>query len=172
MLATHVLLKTALDNGQLEQTEREIFSLGQVITKNRDLRNFLTDSRTAAVEERVAFFNRLVASQVSDLSLRLVDAVIEKATPGHLSADVRALLDSAAQLRSQGTATVYSAVPLSPAQTQRLTQILAAQAGREVLVNVVVDPSLVGGLRIQRGDVMMDGTVSTRADEIRRKLAS
>lgn len=172
MLATHVLLKTALDNGQLEQTEREIFSLGQVITKNRDLRNFLTDSRTAAVEERVAFFNHLVASQVSDLSLRLVDAVIEKATPGHLSADVRALLDSAAQLRSQGTATVYSAVPLSPAQTQRLTQILAAQAGREVLVNVVVDPSLVGGLRIQRGDVMMDGTVSTRADEIRRKLAS
>jgi ATP synthase F1, delta subunit len=63
-------------------------------------------------------------------------------------------------------------VPLSPAQTQRLTQILAAQAGREVLVNVVVDPTLVGGLRIQRGDVMMDGTVSTRADEIRRKLAS
>ena len=48
MLATHVLLKTALDNGQLEQTEREIFSLSQVITKNRDLRNFLTDSRPAA----------------------------------------------------------------------------------------------------------------------------
>ena len=63
-------------------------------------------------------------------------------------------------------------MPLSPAQTQRLTQILAAQAGREVLVNVVVDPSLVGGLRIQRGDVMRDGTVSTRADEIRRKLAN
>lgn len=172
LLGKHVLLKTAQDNGKLDQVERDIFAMGQVIAKNRDLRNFLTDRHAAPATKRIAAFNKLIGSQVDALALRLVDAVIERALPGRINADIRALLDSAAQLRSRTMATIYAAKPLSEAQHARLVSLLSKQAGHDVVVNVVIDPLVVGGLKIQRGDVVMDGAVSTKAEQFRRQLAS
>lgn len=172
ILGKHVLLKTAQDNGKLDDVERDIFAMGQVIGKNRELRNFLTDSHRAPANERIETFNKLIGEKVEPLALRLVDAVIERALPGHLGADIRALLDSAAQLRSRAMATIYTATPLSDTQQSRLVNLLSKRAGHDVVVNVVVDPSLIGGVKIRRGDVVVDGAVSTRAAEFRRKLAS
>lgn len=172
MLAKHVLLKTALDTGQLDEVERDIFAMGQVIAKHRELRNFLTDSHRAPVEKRLETFNSLVGKGVNALALRLLDAVIEKALPGRLASDIRALLDSAAQIRSHGMATVFTAVELTDTQQSRLIALLSKQAGHDVEVNVVVDPDIVGGLKVQYGDTVMDGALTTRATEIKRKLAS
>lgn len=172
LLGKHVLLKTASDNGKLDAVERDIFAMGQVIAKNRDLRNFLTDSHAAPVEKRIEAFHKLLGAQVDSLSLRLVDAVIERALPGRLNADIRALLDSAAQMRARTMATIYAATPLSEAQQSRLANLLSKQAGHEVVVNIVIDPHIVGGLKIRRGDVVMDGAVSTKAEQFRRQLAS
>lgn len=172
MLGKHVLLKTAQDQGKLDQVEKDIFAMLQVISKNRELRNFLTDAHRATVSERVETFDRLVGKQVEPLSLRLVDAVIERALPGRLVSDIRALLDSAAQLRSRAMATVFTAVPLTDTQQARLVNLLSKRAGYDVVVNIVVDPSIIGGLKIRRGDVVVDGAVATRAEQFRRKLAS
>lgn len=172
LLANHVLLKTAQDNDQLEDVERDIFAMSQVVAKNRDLRNFLTDNHRAPLDQRLETFNSLVASGVTPLALRLVNAVIAKAAPGRLTADFRALLDSAARMRQRGMATIYTATPLSETQHSRLVQLLSARNGEQVEVNVVVDPNLVGGMKIVQGDTVMDGAVKSRAEQFRRKLAS
>lgn len=172
LLANHVLLKTAQDNGQLEDVERDIFAMSQVVSKNRDLRNFLTDNHRAPLDQRLETFNSLVGSGVKPLALRLVNAVIAKAAPGRLASDLRALLDSAARMRQRGMATVYTATPLSETQQSRLIQLLSARSGEQVEVNVVIDPNLVGGIKIVQGDTVMDGAVKSRAEQFRRKLAS
>lgn len=172
LVAKHVLLKTAQDNGALETVEKDIFAMGQVISSNRDLRNFLTDSHRAPLDKRLETFNSLVGNEVDPLALRLVDAVIAQASPGHLAADIRALLDSAAKLRQRGIATIYTAVPLSDTQKARLTQLLSKRSGEEIAVNVVVDPDIIGGMKIVQGDTVMDGAVKTRTEQFRRKLAS
>lgn len=172
LLGKHILLKTASDNGKLDEVERDVFAMGQVIAKNRDLRNFLTDRHRAPTAQRIAAFNKLIGSQVDVLALRLVNAVIERALPGRINADIRAVLESAAQMRSRTMATIYAAKPLSETQHARLVNLLSKQAGHDVVVNVVIDPFMVGGLKIQRGDIVMDGAVSTKAEQFRRQLAS
>ena len=42
---------------------------------------------------------------------------------------------------------------------------------REIHLNVVVDPDVIGGIRVEIGDDVIDGTVSSRLDEARRRLA-
>ena len=101
-----------------------------------------------------------------------MNAVIAKAAPGRLASDLRALLDSAARMRQRGMATVYTATPLSETQRSRLIQLLSARSGEQVEVNVVIDPNLVGGIKIVQGDTVMDGAVKSRAEQFRRKLAS
>ncbi len=69
-------------------------------------------------------------------------------------------------------ATVTAAKPLSAAQQQRLAAGLTSSYGRPVRINLVLDPSVVGGLHVQVGDEVIDGTVSTRLASLRRSLAS
>jgi F-type H+-transporting ATPase subunit delta len=48
---------------------------------------------------------------------------------------------------------------------------LERQYGRPVHLNIVVDPDVIGGIRVEIGDDVIDGTVSSRLDDARRKIA-
>ncbi len=52
-----------------------------------------------------------------------------------------------------------------------LEERLAAAYGRKIVVNQVIDPALIGGVRITIGDDVIDGTVRTRLDDLRLRLA-
>jgi F-type H+-transporting ATPase subunit delta len=77
----------------------------------------------------------------------------------------------AASVNDERVAEVRVAQPLAEADRVRLEQALSRQYGREVHLNVVVDPTLLGGMRVAIGDDVIDGTVVARLDHARRKLA-
>jgi F-type H+-transporting ATPase subunit delta len=67
---------------------------------------------------------------------------------------------------------VRSARPLTDAQRRRLSAELRQIYGRDVQLNVVVDGGVVGGISVQVGDEVVDGTIIARLDEAKRRLAS
>ena len=77
----------------------------------------------------------------------------------------------AATLHGQRVATVRVAHPLSDAEQERLTDALSRQYDRPIHLNTVVDPEVLGGIRVEIGDDVIDGTVASRLDDARRKLA-
>jgi F-type H+-transporting ATPase subunit delta len=60
---------------------------------------------------------------------------------------------------------------LTETQASRLQAGLDALYGRELKVNVNVDPALIGGIRVQVGDEVLDASVIARLTELRRQLA-
>ena len=81
-------------------------------------------------------------------------------------------LELAADALDEAVATVHTARELTSSEKERLVAALTKQYGSEVQLHVVVDPDLVGGMRIQIRDDVIDGTVSGRLDDAGRKLAS
>ena len=77
----------------------------------------------------------------------------------------------AASVHGQRVATVRVAHPLSDADRQRLTDALSRQYDRQIHLNVVVDPDVLGGIKVEVGDDVIDGTVANRLDDARRSLA-
>ena len=69
-------------------------------------------------------------------------------------------------------ATVITAAPISDAQLERLRAGLSATYGRDLQLNQVIDPAIIGGIRVQIGDDVIDGSVSTRINDLRLRLAS
>ncbi|WP_449386623.1 F0F1 ATP synthase subunit delta [Cellulomonas soli] len=65
-----------------------------------------------------------------------------------------------------------SAQPLTDTQAERLGRILEQAYGRAVQVNVIVDPDVLGGLRVQVGAQVVDSTMLSRLADARRRLAS
>ena len=76
-----------------------------------------------------------------------------------------------ADQRGYDVATVTSAVPLTDDQLARLEQSLGVTAGRRIRFDSIVDPSVLGGVRVQIGDDVIDGSVASRLNDLRQKLA-
>jgi F-type H+-transporting ATPase subunit delta len=76
----------------------------------------------------------------------------------------------AAETQGETVATVRVARPLADADQQRLTGLLSSQYDATVHLNVVVDPEVLGGLRVEIGDEVIDGTIASRLDDARRRL--
>ncbi len=68
-------------------------------------------------------------------------------------------------------ATAITAVPLGGDESRRLEADLARKLGREVRLESRVDPAIIGGLVLRMGDRVIDASVSTRLQQLRRKLA-
>jgi len=68
-------------------------------------------------------------------------------------------------------ATVTTAVELSTDDRENLRQQLSERLGKEVRVTAAVDPSIIGGLMLQYGDHLIDASLATRLQQLRRRLA-
>ena len=90
---------------------------------------------------------------------------------GTVEAALEEFLQLAAAALSESVATVHTARELSADEQTRLTAALAKQYGQEIQLHVVVDPELIGGLRVEIGDDVIDGTVVSRLDDARRRIA-
>ena len=64
-----------------------------------------------------------------------------------------------------------TAKPLDAAHAERLERGLSQQFGRDLRINQVIDPAVIGGLRVQIGDEVIDGTVATKLSLLRLQLA-
>jgi F-type H+-transporting ATPase subunit delta len=78
----------------------------------------------------------------------------------------------AADYQQRVLATVRTAIPLTSDEQERLSAELHRIYSRDVHLNVVVDPALLGGVRVELGDDIMDGTVVARLQDARRKMTS
>lgn len=68
-------------------------------------------------------------------------------------------------------ALVTSAVELSAEERRDVTDRLSKKLGAEVTIQPVVDRAILGGLKVQYGDHLIDATLATRLQQLRRRLA-
>ncbi|MBC7291812.1 MAG: F0F1 ATP synthase subunit delta [Actinotalea sp.] len=170
-LAVVSVLAGAESEGSLERVEDELFRLERVLVDQRELRQALTDRRAAAPQRRALVHDLLGAGRVHEGTLRLVERVAVAPRGRSVASWIGMVLAVAAARREVLMAEITSAVPLTAAQVQRLTEILERAYGRPTTVQVAVEPGVIGGIRVQVGSELVDATVLARLDDVRRRLA-
>lgn len=169
-LAIDSMLASASATDSLEQVEEEVFRVGRLLAANRDLRLALADS-AIGMPRRQELLRTVFADKVSPATAQLLDRSLSSVRHASLTAALNEIGELAAHRRRRLVAIVTAASPLTTAQRDRLADILARSYGRKVQVNVAVEPDVLGGLKIQIGDDVMDGTTVARLDDARRRLA-
>jgi F-type H+-transporting ATPase subunit delta len=169
-LATEAMVLAAEADDSLDDLEDELFRFGRVVAAQPDLRAALADPALPEEGKR-ELLGTLLNGKVTAVTLALINQMVAhpRGRPLTLALDICA--DIAARRRQQLIAVVRSAIELSASQRRRLAGALESAYGHNVHLNVVLDPSVVGGLSIQIGDELIDGTAATRLAEVRRKLA-
>jgi F-type H+-transporting ATPase subunit delta len=170
LLAIDAVVIAAEQDGDLESLEDELFRFERTVDGNRDLRDALTDRRGTSAA-KADLVSTLLQGKATAATVRLARQALLAPRGRRLTASLELYLAEAAARREQAVAHATVAVPLSAAQHDRLVKALAAMFERPVQLNVDVDPSIVGGIRVEVGDEIVDGSVLGRLDEARRRLA-
>lgn len=170
-LANTADLTAAQKSGTLDDVEDELFRFGRIVSSNIELRTALTDRRAAA-SAKVDLLHRLLGGRAKPATERLVTRLATAPRGRSLEAGLESLSRLAADRRDRVVAVVTSAVPLSDTQKQRLGATLAKLYGRRMHLNLDVDPEVVGGIRVQVGDEVINGSLADRLDEAARRMAS
>lgn len=163
------VFELAQEEKVVETWSRRLLVLREVLEDPR-LRGVL-DNPAIAVEEKQALIEKLEIARLGREGENLAKLLIANHRThviGGLVEEFERLADEAAG-RVRATAT--AAVELSDGDRRRLAGELSAKLGREVRVDIQVDPSILGGLVLQFGDRLIDASLATRLQELRRRLA-
>jgi F-type H+-transporting ATPase subunit delta len=160
---------------ELATEEGHVEEWGRRLTKVRDL---LSDSKVAAVLTNptipVAKRMALISAAPHELDLEatnLARLLIESNRVGEVGGvaeEFQALADESA---GRVHAVVTTAVELAPAERDQLADQLSKRLGKEVRIEVVVDKRILGGLKLQYGDRLIDASLATKLQQLRRRLA-
>ena len=155
--------------GDLDALESELFEIGRLVRSDVELRGVISD-RSVAADAKSSLLTTLLSGKVTPSALALaVQAAGARA--GSFEKTLTGFGVVAADRRNRLVAEVRVAQSLDDAQATRLAAALGAKYGRDVHLNVVIDPSIVGGIAVSLGDDVVDGTMSTRLETARRQLA-
>jgi F-type H+-transporting ATPase subunit delta len=163
------LFEIARAEGTIDEVEDELFRLARTLESNDALRDALTDERIP-VARREGIVEDLLGSKVTNTTVQLVSMVVAGGRGRDLPAIIDKLVQRASGAKQLEVAEVRSAVALSDDQKARLKAALTNATGKELNLKVVVDPSVLGGLVATVGDMVIDGSVRTRLDNVKSRL--
>ncbi|GAA1689994.1 F0F1 ATP synthase subunit delta [Microbacterium sediminicola] len=153
-----------------EDVEAELFEFSRVVAANPELELAL-GSRLGVASAKGALVEKILDGRSGEAAVLIAASLVqhprERRVRQLLSRAIRIVADE----RGRAVATVTAAAPLSAAQAARLTDLLSRRYGTQVSLNIVVDPTVVGGLRVQIADDVIDMSVSSRLADLRQRLA-
>ena len=158
---------------ELAQQEGKVEEWGRNLEQVREV---MSDSRVAAVltnptittEQRMALVSDLFDRETTNLARLVIESNRVREMAG-IEREYERLADEAA---GRVSATVTTAVELTPADRDRVADELSRRLGKEIRMHVVVDAGILGGLKLQYGDHLVDASVATRLQQLRRRLAA
>jgi F-type H+-transporting ATPase subunit delta len=162
------LVAGAESDGTLDDVEDELFRFGRIVEADSDLQYALTNRMPVAAKRELV--DTLLEGRTTDATRLLVG----QAVAGRYRSFTAALNEFgrfAAARRKRLIAVVRVARPLDEQRRQRLADALGRRYGGTVHLNVIVDPDVLGGVRVEIGGEVVDGTVATRLEDVRRQIA-
>ena len=158
----------ARDDGRLPDALAELQQIRHALRETPTLNGFLSNSEIEPAEKH-AVLQRAFGPAMSAQTLHLVDLLIANGRGAHLASVAEAFEER--WLASQGVqrAVIQSARPLSPSLVTKIRQRVEAIAGTRVEAQTLVEPALLGGVRIRLGHRELDGSLRRRLHDLKEE---
>ena len=169
-LAIEAEATAANGRDSLDRVQDELFIFGRILSENRELRQVLGD-RVGSVAGKHELVDSLFGVKAERSTTRLLSQMVNGLAGRSIDFVLDVYRDAVAARRNRLIVLVTTSAALTSVQSEKLKQVMSAQAGQPVHLNFHIDPAVLGGVSIRFADEMVDGTISTRLAEAGRALA-
>ena len=161
------VFELAESEGQVDAWTRRLAQVREVLS-DPEVARVLTNP-TIATDDRMALVSDLFdGGEATNLAKLLIESDRVR--------DVDAIAEEFEHLADEAggrvRATVTTAVELTSKDRARVAEELSSRLGKKVQLDVLVDPGILGGMKLQYGDRLVDASVATRLQQLRRRLAA
>ncbi|AHJ22389.1 ATP synthase delta chain [Bifidobacterium breve 689b] len=156
--------------GATLQVSVELSELHSALLNLPVVRSKLYDYQ-ATSEARVKLFREVFSGKtLNKVTMRLAEHATCNLRRRRYLETIQWLINKLSRHMGESMVTVTTATPLKKEQIERLVEVYSAKVGRQVHINSVVDPTVLGGMRIQVGDEVTDNTVVAQLQNLHRKV--
>ncbi|WP_062052053.1 F0F1 ATP synthase subunit delta [Bacillus sp. JCM 19034] len=164
------IFKVASEKNIINEINQELQVVKQVIESTPEFIQYVNHPKVNK-EQKQAFIKETFGQALSESNISLLNLLIERKRIDVLIPLIQTFKKLALEAQNKAEALVYSAKALTNEDAKQISELFAKKIGKKELeVKNVVDPELIGGLKIRIGDRIYDGSVKAQLDRMQRQL--
>lgn len=163
------LFQLSLEEGRINEVFPELTAVSDIVEDNPELTTLLT-APTMTNEERLAVIESVFGGRISDITYNFLCVLVSKGRFGCLGAVCDKFKELYNDYANVADITVTTAVPLTDEQRQKLSERWSGVYNKTVIITEVVDKSLLGGIVVKYGNMLLDGSIRTRLEGMKQQI--
>jgi F-type H+-transporting ATPase subunit delta len=160
------LFDLAVEEKGLDAVEADLVALKGLMTESEDLRRLLASPKFSAEDKAKGLAALAVRAGFQKTTEKFLGLLAANRRTAQLGDVISAFQRLAADRRGLISAHVVTAIALTDAQTRGLTAALRQALGKEPQIDAVVDPSILGGLKVRVGSRLFDASLKSKLDTL------
>ena len=160
------LFDLARDQRQIDSVGRSLDALQQALVDSKDFSELVTSPLVSREQAGQSFAALAPQLKLDPITTNFVGVLARNGRKGQLPAVIRAFRRLAAEHRGETTAEIITARPLNDDQVSQLKQQLRTRAGRDVTLDMSVDPAILGGIVVKLGSQQIDASIRTKLNRL------
>ncbi|MFE3972739.1 MULTISPECIES: F0F1 ATP synthase subunit delta [unclassified Peribacillus] len=163
------LFQIAKEQNLINQLEEELRIVNEVFTKDKELLGFLAHPKMTSDAKREVLANAFAGLSSSVQNTLML--MVERHRTDEVTAMALEFIELANEENSVADATVYTVNPLTEAEAKAVSSAFAAKIGkRNLRITNITDSNIIGGIKLQIGNRIYDGTISGKLDRLSKQL--
>ncbi len=153
-----------------DKIEAELVGLLALVKENEEFASFLQSPSVKLSEQQGVLDEIASKAKLQDLTHNLLKLLCENrrlAILGDVLEDILVRLEEA---RGELRADIIASKALSATQEKQVTEMIEKKTGRKVNARVIVKEEIIGGLIIKYGSTMIDDSVKSKLDKLKRQM--
>lgn len=163
------LFRLATAEEMADRVEEELHELERLYESNPDFKEFIYNPRVKTEGKKDAL-EELFGEKLSRVTLNQVNLIVDQERGRMLPKIAEEYYRLASEARAKVTAEVVTAVPISESSLQKLGEALSKLTKKEVYMRTRVDESIVGGAIVKVGDKVLDGSVRSKLNQLKKQM--
>ncbi len=164
------LILIGQEDGRAEQYNTELESVVGLFDMQKDFEKALTNPLYNKNDRKKVLQAVLAATDLSAIMKSFLSLLFDKGRIGFLREIASYYKDLADELNGVMKASIISAAALSSDAVAKIKEALSKKVGKNIVLKVEQDPSLIGGVVTKIGDLVLDGSVKTQLKNLRETL--
>lgn len=163
------LFSLATENNAVDEYEQSLLEIGNIFNENPDYIKVL-ESPAIPLSERIAFIDKAFESTYTEYLVSFIKVLCENGHIAQIVSCIESFCDLVRIYKNRTIATVYYVEPLTEEQKTALIEKLQKISGKVIEPEFIKDESLIGGIKVQIDDKIMDGSIKNRLNKAKGEM--
>jgi F-type H+-transporting ATPase subunit delta len=165
------LFELAQEENALNQVSKDFELIRDLLKNSKDFHQF-TKNPLISIIERKKILDKIFLEKISETSNNFLKMISQKKRLDYLDEITARYFDFVKADAGVVEGELFAVVELKSSQIKKIKENMERLTGKEVILNEIIDPNILGGFIVKVGDLVIDNSIRNQLERLRKQLAA